>query len=118
MAFDTVTASTATRLKAPGSYIIGQPASNLLWTLGNPTQGAEVTIFADTRSTKDIAIQGASSAHTFNGSTNNKATLTTGVGGVTVRLVGLSTSVWALTAQRDVGSTKTLLSLAATTKVA
>lgn len=117
MAFQTVTASTATTLK-PGVYIIAQPASNLLWTLGAPTDGARVTIFADTGSTKDIAFQGNSSAHTFHGSTANKATLTTGVGGVKIELTGLSTSVWAMAYSRAIGSTKVGVTLAASTKVA
>lgn len=115
----TVTTSTATRLTAPGDWIIGQPTGNKLWTLGAPKAGSRMSIFCDTRSTKDIAIQTKSSATTFNGSTNNKATVSTGLGGVQLDLVGLSTSVWQLTALRGAAfSTKSILTLAASTKVA
>lgn len=98
MAFNNVTGSTATTLKAPGVYTITSTVSaDKTWLLGNPTEGAEVQVFVDTRSTKVVTIGCASSAQTMFGSTANDLAISTGQGCVSLRLTGISTSVWAHT---------------------
>jgi len=96
MAYNNVTASTATTLKAPGIYTITSTVSgDKTWTLGDPSENAQVTVIAATNSTKVLTLQTGSSAHTFFGSTTDKVALTTGQACVEVRFVGLSTTVWA-----------------------
>lgn len=96
MAYNNVTGSTATTLKAPGVYTITSTLSaDKTWQLGDPSENAQVTVFVATNSTKVPVIQTNSSAQTFFGSTTDRLTLTTGQGCVRAEFIGLSTSVWA-----------------------
>lgn len=96
MAFNAVTGSTATTLKAPGVYTISSTVSaNKTWLLGAPSESAEVTVFVATQSTKVITIGTASSATTLFGSTSNDVAVSTGQGCAKLVFTGLSTSVWA-----------------------
>lgn len=96
MAFNAVTGSTATTLKAPGVYTISSTISgDKTWLLGSPTEGAEVTVFVATNSTKVITIGTGSSAATLFGSTSNDLAISTGQACAKVTFTGLSTTVWA-----------------------
>lgn len=108
--------STATLLKAPGVYAIPAPSADKTFQLGHPKRGAEVTAFIDTNSTKVVTLQTLSSAETFFGSTNDRLTCSTGVGGLRFTAVGLSTSQWAIGLTRDKGSTAAIGALSASTR--
>ena len=93
--------STGTAVQSHGVTTIASAnagtAGNHGFILEAPEKGLRKTIVADLNSTRTVTIYNESTAHTFFGSTSNSVAFTTGTGLKWVNLVGVSTSVWAVT---------------------